>query len=94
MKEKLINFIKDFENSLAKDFNNKWEDIGYYNYCLGLKATCLNAKTIINNTDIKDLKIVLNKEKDKIDRNSYSGIEKQYYCGLYNMYDYILREVE
>ena len=68
MKEKLINFIKDFENSLVKDFNSKWEDICYYNYCLGLKETCLNAKTTINNTDTKDVNIPENKDSAIINK--------------------------
>ena len=96
MKENLINFIKDFENGLAKDFNktNSWQDIGYYNYCLGMKKTCMSAKTLINNTKVKDLMSVLKQEQNKINTDDYEGIERDYYSGVYNMYRYILMEME
>lgn len=94
MKEKLINFIKDFEKELAKDFESKWQDIGYYNYCLGMKASCMSAKTLINNTDIKDLESVLKEKQSKINTDDYNGIERTYYGGAYNMYNYILKEME
>ena len=94
MKEKLINFIEDYEEGLAKDFESKWQDIGYYNYCLGMKASCMSAKTLINNTNTKDLESVLKQEQSKINTNDYNGIEKTYYNGAYNMYNYILEKME
>jgi hypothetical protein len=92
MKENIINFIKDFEKGLAKDFNNSWEDIGYYNYCLGMKDTCLKAKSIINNNS--NIIETLKKEQSEINKNDYVGIERQYYVGAYNMYNYIINEIE
>lgn len=59
MKENLIKFIKNFEKELAKDFSNSWQDVNYYNYCLGLKETCMKAKSIIDITSVEKIKVKL-----------------------------------
>ena len=94
MKENLIKFIKNFEKELAKDFSNSWQDVNHQNYCLGLKETCMKAKSIINITSVEKLIEELKKAQSEINYNDYKGIEKQYYVGAYNMYGYIMREID
>lgn len=89
LKDKLIDFVKDFENELAKDFNNINTEPRYFEYCLGMKRVCMSVKSLIRETDIKNLKSVLEQKQKEINRD-----EDISNSGAYNMYNYIINQME
>ena len=94
MKDKLIEFIRNFENGLAKVFITS-SDYDYRKYCLGQKDVCLESKTIINNYDNFKEKILQLKEKyvtTKEEESMQSIV--LYNNGAMNMISYIVREIE
>ena len=94
MKEKVLEFIKDFENNLAEVFIIS-ADYSYRTYCLGQKDVCLESKTIINNYDNFKDKILELKEK-YITTKEEEKMESivLYNNGAMNMINYIIREIE
>ena len=91
MKDKIIEFIKDFENSLVEVFMTSG-DYDYRKYCLGQKDVCLESKTIINNYDNFKEKILELKEKYITTKEEESIV--LYNNGAMNMIGYIIREIE
>mgnify|MGYP001110394891 CR=1 FL=1 len=51
---------------------------------------------LYNRTLEEQIKLIeeLKKAQSEINYNDYKGIEKQYYVGAYNMYGYIMREID
>lgn len=94
MKNKIIDFIRDFENNLAKVFITS-SDYDYRKYCLGQKDVCLESKTIINNYDNFKEKILELKEK-YITTKEEESMESivLYNNGAINMIGYIIKEIE
>ena len=94
MKDKIIDFIRDFESDLAKVFITS-NDYNYRKYCLGQKDVCLESKTIINNYDDFKQKILELKEK-YITTKEEEKMESivLYNNGAINMINYIMREIE
>ena len=94
MKDRIIEFIKDFENDLANVFITS-NDYDYRKYCLGQKDVCLKCRTIINNNDnFKDKIIELKKEFETSDEEQKMSSIVLYNNGANNMINYIIKEID